>query len=194
MASLLNQCVTVVRSHPSNTRRFYHLFTKLPRTANYAKIQETSLLNGLYCNSMVNSKISQRNIAMTNVLLKKARANITFVKPDGQRLTGTGREGDSLLDVVVNNDLDIKGYGACEGTLSCSTCHLIFKPEDFEKLDEKATDEELDMLDLALDVCETSRLGCQVTVTKDMEGLEVRVPADIRDARGPPETSEFVKT
>ena len=39
--------------------------------------------------------------------------------------------------------------GACEGTLACSTCHLIFKQEDYDAIPEKPTDEELDMLDLA---------------------------------------------
>jgi ferredoxin len=39
------------------------------------------------------------------------------------------KEGENLLDVVVNNDIDIDGFGACEGTLACSTCHLIFTPE-----------------------------------------------------------------
>ena len=39
------------------------------------------------------------------------------------------KEGDNLLDVVINNDIDIDGFGACEGTLACSTCHLIFSEE-----------------------------------------------------------------
>ena len=47
---------------------------------------------------------------------------------------------------MINNDVDIDGFGACEGTLACSTCHLIFTQEDFDKIDEEATDEELDML------------------------------------------------
>ena len=45
--------------------------------------------------------------------------------------------------------------GACEGTLACSTCHLIFKPADFEKLPETPSDEELDMLDLAYGLTDT---------------------------------------
>lgn len=91
--------------------------------------------------------------------------------------------GDSLLDVVVNNNVDLDGFGACEGTLTCSTCHLIFKEADYEKLPEKPGDEELDMLDLAYELTDTSRLGCQITLTKDMDGLEVQVPATINDAR-----------
>ena len=45
--------------------------------------------------------------------------------------------------------------GACEGTLACSTCHLIFKPEHYKQLPEPPTDEELDMLDLAYDLQDT---------------------------------------
>lgn len=37
--------------------------------------------------------------------------------------------GDSLLDVVVNNDLPLDGFGACEGTLACCTCHVVLSPD-----------------------------------------------------------------
>lgn len=80
-----------------------------------------------------------------------------------------------MLDVVVNNNIDLDGFGACEGTLTCSTCHLIFTMPDFDKLPEKPSDEELDMLDLAYDLQDTSRLGCQIYLSKDMNGLEVKV-------------------
>lgn len=75
------------------------------------------------------------------------------------------------------------GFGACEGTLTCSTCHLIFKKDDFDNLPEKQTDEELDMLDLAYDLTDTSRLGCQIHVTEQIDGIEIQVPATINDAR-----------
>ncbi|XP_023236971.1 adrenodoxin-like [Centruroides sculpturatus] len=74
---------------------------------------------------------------------------VTYIKANGERITATGKEGDNLLDIVVNNNVDLEGYGACEGTLSCSTCHLIFKQSDYDRLEEEPTDEELDMLDLA---------------------------------------------
>lgn len=48
---------------------------------------------------------------------------------------------------------------------------------------EKPGDEELDMLDLAYELTDTSRLGCQIVLTKDLNGLEVRVPSSINDAR-----------
>lgn len=100
---------------------------------------------------------------------------MTFVRVSGERIKIKGKEGDSLLDVVVNNNIDLDGFGACEGTLTCSTCHLIFSKPDFDKLPDKPGDEELDMLDLAYDLTDESRLGCQIYLTKDMNGLEVKV-------------------
>ena len=44
--------------------------------------------------------------------------------------------------------------GACEGTLSCSTCHLILKKEDYDQL-KLPSDEENDMLDLAFGLSDT---------------------------------------
>lgn len=62
------------------------------------------------------------------------RIEVFFIRVDGTKIRGTGKIGDSLLDVVVNNSIDLEGFGACEGTLTCSTCHLIFKQEDFDRL------------------------------------------------------------
>lgn len=109
---------------------------------------------------------------------------VTFLKANGEKIKVKANVGDSLLDVVVNNSVDLDGFGACEGTLTCSTCHLIFSSEDFDQLPDKPTDEELDMLDLAYELTDTSRLGCQIILTEKMDGLQVKVPATINDARG----------
>ncbi|XP_034107579.1 adrenodoxin-like protein 2, mitochondrial [Drosophila albomicans] len=140
-----------------------------------------------------NNNISRGSSATTNftrtfslgLALRQQQdvVNVTFVRASGEKIKTSGKVGDSLLDVVVNNNVDLDGFGACEGTLTCSTCHLIFKTSDYEKLPDKPGDEELDMLDLAYDLTDTSRLGCQINLTKDMDGLEVHVPATINDAR-----------
>ncbi|XP_017059862.1 adrenodoxin-like protein 2, mitochondrial [Drosophila ficusphila] len=129
------------------------------------------------------SPIATRTFSTGLALKTKDVVNITFVRANGDKIKTSGKVGDSLLDVVVNNNVDLDGFGACEGTLTCSTCHLIFKTSDFEKLPDKPGDEELDMLDLAYELTDTSRLGCQITLSKDMEGLEVHVPSTINDAR-----------
>ena len=96
-------------------------------------------------------------------------------------MTAPAPEGDNLLDIVINNDIDIDGFGACEGILACSTCHVVLSQEDFDRLPDEATDEELDMLDLAFGLTETSRLGCQVCVSKELSGVTVRVREGVND-------------
>ncbi|XP_037019769.2 adrenodoxin, mitochondrial [Artibeus jamaicensis] len=110
------------------------------------------------------------------------KITVHFLNRDGEILTTKGKVGDSLLDVVVENNLDIDGFGACEGTLACSTCHLIFEKHIYEKLD-AITDEENDMLDLAYGLTDRSRLGCQVCLTKSMDKMTVQVPDAMADAR-----------
>jgi radical SAM/Cys-rich protein len=67
--------------------------------------------------------------------------------------------------------------GACGGELACSTCHLIFEKDVYDTLPPK-TDEEEDMLDLAFGLTETSRLGCQIKVCNEFDGIKVRIPDD----------------
>ena len=109
---------------------------------------------------------------------------MTYVLSEGEKVTVTAPEGDNLLDIVINNDIDIDGFGACEGTLACSTCHVVLSQEDFDRLLDEATDKELDMLDLAFGLTETSRLGCQVCVSKELSGITVRVPEGVNDQLG----------
>ncbi|KAG1714902.1 Adrenodoxin, mitochondrial [Nymphon striatum] len=115
-----------------------------------------------------------------------SKVNVVYILPDDRKVKAEGKEGDNLLDIAITNEVDLDGFGACEGTLACSTCHLIFKQEDFDKIPEEATDEELDMLDLAVQLTSTSRLGCQVCLTKELSGIEVTVPPLSADARGSP--------
>ena len=116
-------------------------------------------------------------------LAKLEDITVTFIQQDGTKIEGKGKEGDNLLDIIVDNDIDIDGFGACEGTLACSTCHVIFSQEDFDRLEEEATDEELDMLDLAYGLTDTSRLGCQVCISKKLSGINVQLPEGVNDQR-----------
>ena len=75
------------------------------------------------------------------------------------------------------HDNNIELEGACGGELACATCHLIFEQDMYDTLPEKL-DEEDDMLDLAYELTDTSRLGCQITVREDMAGMKVRIPDD----------------
>ncbi|XP_071495534.1 adrenodoxin-like [Diadema antillarum] len=123
-----------------------------------------------------------RVFSSTQLRTKKEEITVHFMKQDGERLSVKAKVGETLLDTVIDNDVDIDGFGACEGTLACSTCHLVFPEEIYEQLPEKL-DEEEDMLDLAYGLEDTSRLGCQITLTKEMDNMEVVVPEGVSDAR-----------
>ena len=107
---------------------------------------------------------------------------VRFLRADGTLDKEVEAEpGQRLLDVAWAAREPLEG--ACEGVMACSTCHVIVDPQDFEKLP-PATEEEEDLLDLAAHAARTSRLACQIILTKDMESLSVRVPADARNWMG----------
>ncbi|HEX9767901.1 MAG TPA: ferredoxin family 2Fe-2S iron-sulfur cluster binding protein [Kiloniellales bacterium] len=100
---------------------------------------------------------------------------MVFIEPDGTRKEVDAPLGLSVLEIAHRNDIDIEG--ACEGSLACSTCHVIVDPDWFGRLDEPSEDEE-DMLDLAFGLTPTSRLGCQIIITEELDGLTVTLPAE----------------
>ena len=74
--------------------------------------------------------ISSRALSCSSFVRSKEFFTITYeVGDDGEKHTVLAKDGDNLLDIVINNDVDIDGFGACEGTLACSTCHVIFTDE-----------------------------------------------------------------
>ena len=103
---------------------------------------------------------------------------ITFIERDGTRRRVDAPVGISVMEVARQHNIDIEG--ACEGSLACSTCHVIVDPEWYGRLRE-ASEEEEDMLDLAFNLSRTSRLGCQIIITEELDGLTVQLPAATRN-------------
>jgi len=103
---------------------------------------------------------------------------ITFIKTDGTRLEVDAPVGLSVLEIAHRNNLDLEG--ACEGSLACSTCHVIVDPEWYDVL-QAATEDEEDMLDLAFGLTKTPRLGCQIRITEELDGLTVQLPSATRN-------------
>lgn len=103
---------------------------------------------------------------------------VTFVTAQGGRVEAEAAAGDCLLAVGQNADLPLEG--TCEGQMACSTCHVIVAPDWFGKLPRASEDEE-DMLDLAVGVTRTSRLACQIVLSEALDGLEVRIPGESHD-------------
>lgn len=103
---------------------------------------------------------------------------MTFIDQSGTAKTVEAPNGLSVLEIAHRNDIDLEG--ACEGSLACSTCHCIVAQGDFERL-EAASEEEEDMLDLAFGLTHTSRLGCQIIMKDELDGLTVTLPAATRN-------------
>lgn len=103
---------------------------------------------------------------------------MTFINADGTRLEVEAPVGLSVLEIAHRNNIDLEG--ACEGSLACSTCHVVVDPEWYDLLIEASEDEE-DMLDLAFGLTHTSRLGCQIIMTDELDGLTVTLPSATRN-------------
>ena len=97
---------------------------------------------------------------------------VTYIEPDGNRITIEHAEG-TLMEIALDNDVD--GIeGSCGGVCSCSTCHVRIPQEWREKVGNTNTAEQ-DLLDFKVDADERSRLGCQVELTPELDGLVVQV-------------------
>ena len=105
---------------------------------------------------------------------------ITFKYHNGETVTVQEKNNLSVLEIAHKNDIDLEG--ACEGSLACSTCHVIVEPSWFSRLKLPSWDEE-DMLDLASNLAPTSRLGCQILLTEKLDGLVVYIPSFQHDVR-----------
>jgi len=105
------------------------------------------------------------------------KIKIIFIEGEGE-IEVEDLVGLSILEVAHNNNIDLEG--ACEGSLACATCHVVLEDKIYNKLDEPEEAEE-DMLDLAFGLTHTSRLGCQVILTKELDGIRVKLPSATRN-------------
>lgn len=104
--------------------------------------------------------------------------SIHFIKQDGEKITVDAPLGLSILEIAHRNNIDLEG--ACEGSLACSTCHVVIDEQWFDLLP-TATEDEEDMLDLAFGLTHTSRLGCQIIITEELDGLTLKLPTATRN-------------
>lgn len=104
---------------------------------------------------------------------------IVIIEVDGTRRELDAPVGKSLMQIGRDAGLDIEG--ACDGAMACSTCHVYVDPAWMPKLPKMGEDES-DMLDLAFGVTERSRLGCQIVMTEELDGLTVALPKGARNA------------
>jgi len=104
---------------------------------------------------------------------------VIFVQPSsGHEQIFEAKPGQSLLDVAQEHGIDMEG--ACEGSMACSTCHVIVDDAYFKALP-KASEEEEDMLDMTFGLQRTSRLACQIILDDTLDGLRVILPENTRN-------------
>jgi 2Fe-2S ferredoxin len=103
---------------------------------------------------------------------------MVFIENDGNHKEVEAPIGLSVMEIAHRHGVDIEG--ACDGSLACSTCHVIVVPDWAGRLEEASEDEE-DMLDLAFGLEETSRLGCQIIMSEEFDGLTVKLPQETRN-------------
>jgi len=106
---------------------------------------------------------------------------VRFIGADGTVRDVSGSPGDRLLDLAQADGQPLEG--TCEGQMACSTCHVIVAPDDFARLP-KASENEEDMLDLAMGATRTSRLACQIWIEAGWDALTVRIPGEARNMDG----------
>ncbi|KAM9114975.1 ferredoxin-2, mitochondrial [Pangshura tecta] len=104
--------------------------------------------------------------------------NVVFIDRSGRRIPVQGRVGEDVLRLAQRHDIELEG--ACEASLACSTCHVYVSQELLDKLPVPDEREE-DMLDLAPQLQENSRLGCQIILTKELEGAVFTLPKITRN-------------
>jgi len=106
------------------------------------------------------------------------KVSVTFVKRNGEAAKVVGHQGQDILSLAHEHHIDLEG--ACEGSVACSTCHVILDAKTFSGLSSPSEDEE-DMLDMAYGLTPTSRLGCQVKLDVSMEGAVITLPKATRN-------------
>jgi len=105
--------------------------------------------------------------------------NITFIDKDQNHINVLGKIGETALDLA--HRYDIRMEGACEGSLACTTCHCYVEPDHYYDILPEASEKEEDLLDGAPFLDVNSRLGCQVMVAGELDGVHLRLPKYTRN-------------
>jgi len=105
--------------------------------------------------------------------------NVIFLQLDGVERRMQVPAGTTILEAAKAHDLPV--VGTCGGSMVCATCHVMIEAPDRAKLPDPTEDEE-DALDLAFGVTADSRLGCQIRLTEELDGIRVRLTSTMHMA------------
>ena len=102
-------------------------------------------------------------------------AKITYISPENKEFVVEAETGQTLMQIAVSNN--VEGIDAdCEGQCACATCHIII-PKEYRTLTGAANEDEGALLDFLDNRKAGSRLSCQILMTKDLDGMTVKIPA-----------------
>lgn len=81
-------------------------------------------------------------------------------------------EGWRIMEIIRDHGLPIKAE--CGGACCCATCHVYVEDEWLDKIP-APRDDELDMLDEAVDIEDNSRLSCQLIMSEALSGIRLKL-------------------
>lgn len=159
-------------------RRGIHNIKIVERIACYnVNMCSLYVINRMHQTSSIQSPSSHTSQSITTNDIK-----LTISAPhNSHTFTILAKEGDNLYTLAQESE-ELRTYleCTCSGIAACSTCHIILQEDDFKTLGEP--DEcEKDMIDLAWGSTDTSRLGCQLTITKKCDGMTFTIPENVND-------------
>ena len=109
-----------------------------------------------------------------SLLLNLIVPKINYIDSNGSSKTVEVEKGLSVMEGAIQNN--IPGIDAdCGGSMACATCHVYVEDKWFDKIP-KAEEAENDMIDMAFEPKKNSRLSCQIIVSDELDGLQVKTP------------------
>jgi ferredoxin len=159
--------------------------TTIPTTFTHSRLGMGLNIENVKINPKKSPKLTKNKSIETLTQIKNYFStsdviDVTYIEPSGEsvplRIKKSENKDESLMTLAVKNQVDMEG--SCDGQLACSTCHCILSQEDYDtfmKL-KPPTDEELDMLDTAFGLTQTSRLGCQIPVSMLEKNITLTLP------------------
>ncbi|KAI1304284.1 hypothetical protein EDD11_005238, partial [Mortierella claussenii] len=119
-------------------------------------------------------------VPSTTTTTTTQKVKIVFETYQNVRTEIEAKVGERILDIVKDKDPSRHGvYQAlectCGGQLECATCHVYIELPFHARLP-AVTDAEEDMLEYAVGRKESSRLGCQIKIQPELEGMVVKLP------------------
>ena len=116
-----------------------------------------------------------QEISRAAAVSSETKPKITFIDHDGTVHTVEAEIGSTVMETALRNDVT-SIVAECGGSCTCATC-LVHVDEKWTPVVGPPSAEEEEMLDAAFEVKPSSRLCCQIKVTKELDGLVVHTPA-----------------